>query len=175
MQVQSILFPLVVATEVYQWLDYESLVLVVRATRSVRQVYEPVALQMVKHLVKVAAGRVGSMRARLHHTSLVHSLVRNLWKLWRRSVALLEECLVSVTMARGGVYFTLETAKDRLWQPRGDWVPPEHRADVQWLHIEVRNFFGWLLMLLVEGGNRQYRRRLCFWQPASVVSAGILN
>lgn len=86
MQVQSILFPLVVATEVYQWLDYESLVLVVRATRSVRQVYEPVALQMVKHLVKVAAGRVGSMRARLHHTSLVHSLVRNLWKLWRRSV-----------------------------------------------------------------------------------------
>ena len=147
----------------YQWLDYESLVLVVRATRSVRQVYEPVALQMVKHLVKLAAGRVGSMRARLHHTSLVHCLVRNLWKLWRRSVALLEECLVSATM---GVYFTLETAKDRLWQPR---------ADVQWLHIEVRNFFGWLMMLLVEGGNRQYRRRLCFWQPASVVSAGILN
>ena len=66
----DILFPLVVASEVYQFLDYESLVLVVRATRSIRQVYEPVALQMVKHLAKVAAGRVGAMRVRLRHTSL---------------------------------------------------------------------------------------------------------
>ena len=101
----DLLFPLVVATEVYHFLDYESLALVVRATRSVQQVYEPVALQLV---------RVGHMRVRLHRTSLVHKL----WKLWRRSVALLEECLVSASMARGGVYFTLETAKYRLWSPR---------------------------------------------------------
>lgn len=85
------------------------------------------ALQLVKRLVRVAAGRVDHMRVRLHRTSLVH----NLWKLWRRSVALLEECLLSASMARGGVYFTLETAKYRLWSPRGDWVPPEHRADVR--------------------------------------------
>lgn len=110
----DLLFPLVVATEVYHFLDYESLALVVRATRSVQQVYEPVALQLVKRLVRVAAGRVGHMRVRLHRTSLVHKL----WKLWRRSVALLEECLVSASMARGGVYFTLETAKYRLWSPR---------------------------------------------------------
>ena len=45
--------------------------------------------------------------------------------------ALLEQCLQSASMAHGGLYFTLETAKDRLWQPRGDWVAgTAHRADV---------------------------------------------
>lgn len=37
--------------------------------------------------------------------------------------ALLEQCLQSASMAHGGLYFTLETAKDRLWQPRGDGTP----------------------------------------------------
>lgn len=83
-------------------------------------------LQLVKRLVRVAARRVGHMRVRSHRASLVH----NSPKARRRSVALLEECLVFASMARGGVYFTLETAKYRLWSPRGDWVPPEHRADV---------------------------------------------
>ena len=90
------------------------------------EVYEPAVLQLVKRLVRVAARRVGHMRVRSHRASLVH----NSPKARRRSVALLEECLVFASMARGGVYFTLETAKYRLWSPRGDWVPPEHRADV---------------------------------------------
>lgn len=84
------------------------------------------ALEFVKHLVKVAAGRVGAMRVRLHQTSLTH----NLWKLWRRSVCLLEQCLLSASMAPGGLYFTLETERDRLWQPRSDHVAPARRADV---------------------------------------------
>ena len=74
----------------------------------------------------VAAGRVGAMRVRLHQTSLTH----NLWKLWRRSVCLLEQCLLSASMAHGGFYFTLETERDRLWQPRSDHVAPARRADV---------------------------------------------
>lgn len=95
------LFPLVVAMEVYRFLDYESLALLVHASRSVQRAYEPVALLLVKGLVRAAAGRVGHMRVRLHRTSLVH----NLWKLWRRSVALLEECLVPISMARGGILY----------------------------------------------------------------------
>lgn len=75
----------------------------------------------------VAAGRVGAMRVRLHQTSLTH----NLWKLWRRRVCLLEQCLLSASMAHGGFYFTLETVgRDRLWQPRSDHVAPARRADV---------------------------------------------
>ena len=68
-----------------------------------------------RQLVGVAAGRAGALRVRLHETSLFH----NLWKLWRRSVCLLEQCLLSASMAHGGLYFTLETERHRLWQPRG--------------------------------------------------------
>ena len=78
----DLLFPLAVACEVFKFLDYETLVVVTRATQSVRRSYEPPALLFVKNLVRVAAGRVGSLCVRLHETSLTH----NLWKLWRRSV-----------------------------------------------------------------------------------------
>ena len=122
----DIFFPLVVAAEVFKYVDYQSLVVLIRATRTVRQTHEPLALEYVKRLVRVAAGRVGAMRLRLHRTFLF----QNLWKLRRRSVCLLEQCLLSACMAHGGMHFTLETARDRLWQPRGDWVPPAHRADV---------------------------------------------
>ena len=67
--------------EVYGFLDYESLAVLVHASRSVQHAYEPVALLLVKG-VRAAAGRVGHLRVRLHRTSLVH----NLWKLWRRSI-----------------------------------------------------------------------------------------
>lgn len=112
------LFPVVVAMEVYRFLDYESLAVLVHASQSVQQAYEPVALLLVEGLVRAAAGRVG------------HLPVHNLWKLWRRSIGLLEECLVSMSRASPGTYFTLETSKYRLWAPRGDWIPPEHRPDV---------------------------------------------
>ena len=62
--------------EVYGFLGYESLAVLVHASRSVQHAYEPVAL------LRAAAGRVGHLRVRLHRTSLVH----NLWKLWRRSI-----------------------------------------------------------------------------------------
>ena len=120
------LLPLAVASEVFQFLDYQTLVVVTRAMHTVRRTYEPLALELVKHLVRVAAGRAGALRVRLHETSLFH----NLWKLWRRSVCLLEQCLLSASMAHGGLYFTLETERHRLWQPRGDYVPPALRAEV---------------------------------------------
>ena len=46
-----ILFPLVVASEVFKYVDYQSLVVLTRATRTVRQTYEPLALEYVKRLL----------------------------------------------------------------------------------------------------------------------------
>lgn len=70
------LLPLAMASEVFQFLDYQTLAVVTRATHTVRRTYEPLALELVKHLVRVAAGRAGALRVRLHETSLFH----NLWK-----------------------------------------------------------------------------------------------
>ena len=47
------------------------------------------------------------MRVRLHQTSLTH----NLWKLWRRSVCLLEQCLLSASIRRALLH-------------SGDWEGP---------------------------------------------------
>ena len=47
------------------FLDYESLTVLVHGSRSVQHAYEPVALLLVKGLVKAAAGRVGHLRVHI--------------------------------------------------------------------------------------------------------------
>ena len=112
------------AAEVYKFLDWQSVSVVCRATATLRRAYQPLALQFVKMLVRQAAGQVGQARVHLNETSLAH----NLYKLWRRGICVLETCLTEMATVHGGIYWTMETQRHCLWQPRGGYVPRALRA-----------------------------------------------
>ncbi len=76
-------FPVILAAEVYQFLEWAHVLCVCRVSASVRRAYEAPALQLVKVWVRQASGRLGYHRIRVHPTSVVH----NVYKLWRRTIA----------------------------------------------------------------------------------------
>ena len=101
-------FPVLLAAEVYQFC-------VCRASASVRRAYEEPAVQPLKLWARQASGRLGYTRVHVHRASLV---VRNVYKLWRRTICVLESCLEGCVRTHGGIWWALEARRDRLFAPR---------------------------------------------------------
>ena len=134
------LFPLWAAISVFQHCDWCTVLVVARASATIRHSYEPLVLLWVKNLVQQAARHLGHTEVYAHPTSVT----ANLFKLWRRGVCFLERCLENVGVTQGMVYWTLETHPQRLWAPRGWQVPREDRARA--LAVSpLAAFAGWIL------------------------------
>lgn len=109
--------PVILATEVYYCLEWAEVLRVCGVSATV--------LHLLKQSVRQASGRLGYHRIRLHPT-----LVHNVYKLWRRTICVLEAALDGCAQAHGGIWWSLETRQDRLFAPRGQRVLPRNREPV---------------------------------------------